>query len=108
MKDFKPWREAGNHLPDIMKDFHDCKDLFKAVHEIIKTEEHEYCKDISWMDGMCYTVDIFLWFMARYGYTLQKSRSKVEFEDLRETLDQLRARRQEAFARMLSTYECAD
>ena len=29
-----------------------------------------------------YVIDLFLWFMALHGYTLQRSRAKEEFYDL--------------------------
>jgi hypothetical protein len=36
---------------------------------------------ISWIDKHCFVVDQFLWFMAKCGYTLQKSRSlKAEYD----------------------------
>lgn len=76
------WMKSGAYLPPIMRDFHDQKDLFKAIHEIVLVHKHEYCKDVSWMEGQCYVIDIFLWFMARRGYTLQRSRQRFEFRDL--------------------------
>lgn len=79
------WRDSGKHLPEFLRDFHDQKDLFKTIHETTRVENHSYCKEISWITGQCYVIDIFLWAMARYGYTLQKTRTRLPFEDLEET-----------------------
>lgn len=77
------WRKSLAYLPAPMRDFHDQKDLFKAIHDTIDVEGHStYVEDISWIDGQVYTVDIFLWYMAKHGYTLQKSRADVDFVDL--------------------------
>jgi hypothetical protein len=78
------WRKDGRHLPRFMRDFHDQKDIFKAMHSMTAVEKHEYAKDVSWVVGQCYVIDIFLWFMARHGYTLQRTPKKLPFEDLYE------------------------
>lgn len=78
----KQWRESGAYLPKFLRDFHDQKDLFKNIHTFVAVDKHEYCKDINWAVGHCYVIDIFLWYMARKGYTLQKSRQRLEFESI--------------------------
>lgn len=76
------WLKSGEYLPPVMRDFHDQKDLFKAISEIINTPEGP-AASVSWVAAHCYVIDIFLWFMARRGYTLQKTRKKnIEFRDL--------------------------
>jgi len=65
-----------------MRDFHDQKDLFKAIHRLVAVEKHEYAKEVNWIAGHCYVIDIFLWFMARHGYTLQRAPQKLPFEDV--------------------------
>lgn len=80
------WLKEGRYLPSFMRDFHDQKDVFKAMHETINVEKHDYAKTVDWITGQCYVIDIFLWFMARRGYTLQRSRSKQDFVSLSETL----------------------
>ncbi|WP_321905181.1 hypothetical protein [Paraburkholderia tropica] len=80
------WLKSGEYLPHILRDFHDQKDVFKAMHETINVEEHDYSKKVDWITGQCYVIDVFLWFMARRGYTLQRSRAKQEFVSLSETL----------------------
>lgn len=77
------WMKNGKYLPDVMRDFHDQKDLFKAMHELQKPNaEPSPADEVNWIAGQCYVVDRFLWFMARRGYTLQRSRAKVPFRDL--------------------------
>jgi hypothetical protein len=70
------WRKDGEHLPDILKDFYDAKDFFKYIVGSGKGLNTE----ISWIDGQIYVFDTFLHLMARYGYTLQKTRKKVKFK----------------------------
>ncbi len=82
MKPLKDFLKAEKHLPDCMKDLHDQKDLFEAMHAYMKPKDCEYTKNIARMEGHVYVVDFFLTFMAHHGYVLQKSKAKVEFEDL--------------------------
>lgn len=95
------WMKSLRYLPLFMRDFHDQKDLFKAVHELIAVEKHEYAKDVSWVVGQCYVIDIFLWFMAKRGYTLQKSRTKLPFADLHEDIERAKEVRSNHYAQML-------
>jgi hypothetical protein len=74
------WLKSGQHLPEFMRDFHDQKDLFRAIHSRYKLQ------DLDWITAHVYTIDKFLWFMAQHGYTLQQSRKNVEFLDLSATL----------------------
>jgi hypothetical protein len=76
------WLRSGRYLPDPLRDFHDQKDVFKAIHELINVEGHAYAKPVDWVTGQCYVIDIFLWFMARRGYTLQRTRRKDAYSDL--------------------------
>ena len=78
MTDLYAWLESGKYLPQVMRDFHDQKDIFKSIQYVYKgsgslTE--------NWVDEHKYTVDCFLWYMASRGYTLQKSRTNVEFRE---------------------------
>lgn len=97
------WMKEGRYLPRFMRDFHDQKDIFKAVHGIITVENHEYAKDVSWVAGQCYVIDIFLWFMARRGYTLQRSKTKLPFRDLQEDVQAYRNSSRAAMAAALSS-----
>lgn len=80
---FHDWREEGKHLPHFMRDFHNQKDLFKAM--TVYFDNSDECP-VNWRDGHVYTIDWFLWFMATHGYTLQKNRSAVEFLDYDTTI----------------------
>lgn len=71
------WRHDGKHLPKFMRDFHDQKNLFKTMHHVTECDGY-----VPMLQGMSYVIDLFLWFMARHGYTLQKSGAKQNFEDL--------------------------
>ena len=105
----KAWREEQKHLPEFMRDFHNCKQLFKGIADFIELEDDHPAKDVNWRQAHCYTIDVFLWFMAKHGFTLQRSRARLEFEDLDALLDQLeRARKKasaDAFVRMLGSKE---
>lgn len=86
------WRDEKKHLPPFMRDFHDCKDLFKSIDQYL-TSDDDHPGRISWVKAHCYTIDFFLWFMAQHGYTLQKSRARLPFDDLGDLLKTLKAER---------------
>lgn len=99
----KAWRLSGKYLPRFLRDFHDQKDAFKAMHSIVDVEEHEYAKSIGWIAGQCYVIDIFLWHMARHGYVLRKASTKLPFEDI-ETATRTRvAAMQQASVRVIES-----
>lgn len=86
MTDFNQWRSRGEYLPEFMRDFHDQKDLFKALQDVVdrsnaKNSGH-HSLSASWSEYHIYTVDIFLWIMAGHGYTLQRARRKFAFGDI--------------------------
>ena len=97
------WLQSGKHLPPALRDFHDQKGVFKSMHEIVNVQGHEYAKEIGWIVGQCYVIDIFLWFMARRGYTLQRSRQQLPFRDLDADILACEQRRTETFAAHLTT-----
>ena len=73
---------SGEYLPDILRDFHDQKDVFKAMHKIIQERPADPIIRPDWITGQCYVIDVFLWFMAQRGYTLQRSKRHCDFRDL--------------------------
>jgi hypothetical protein len=81
----KQWREDMQHLPEFMRDFHDQKNLFKALS--CSFENANECP-INFMDGQIYTIDWFLWFMAIHGYKLTKTTANVEHRDIDEAVNQ--------------------
>lgn len=86
MSELDAWMKAGNYLPDVLRDFHDQKDVFKAMHDLQKPASPSDVTgghySLSFVTGQCYVIDRFLWFMARRGYTLQRSRARLPFRDL--------------------------
>lgn len=76
------------YLPDFMKDFHDQKDIFKAIHQLYQSNESLQKMPNGWIDNHIFTIDYFLWFMGQHGYKLQKIKSKsIKFYNLQETID---------------------
>lgn len=98
----KQWRDDGRHLPRFMRDFHDAKDLFKTIHETMDLSKNPYAKDLTWIKGHVYVMDVFLWFMARHGYVLRKTDSKGEFDDIDTTLREARQARMTLAGRLIS------
>lgn len=99
----KQWRSEQKHLPEFMRDFHQCKELFKGISEYIVCDHDHPANEVNWRQAHCYTIDVFLWFMAQHGFTLQRSRARQKFDDLDALLDELQRLRREAFtAAMLS------
>jgi len=80
------WLKSGKYLPKFMRDFHDQKDLFKTIDRRIKPDQTALIKRPSWMECQVYVIDTFLWFMARRGYTLQRTRQKCEFRDIEDDI----------------------
>jgi hypothetical protein len=95
------WLKTGKYLPKFMRDFHDQKDLFKAMHTIIVDINKGDLKDISWVAGHIYVIDVFLWFMARRGYTLQKTRTTLPFRDIEEDIAVITKQRQDTETTLL-------
>jgi hypothetical protein len=96
--------QSGAYLPMPLRDFHDAKAVFKTMHECVAVEKNEYAKHITWVAGQCYVIDIFLWFMAKRGWTLQRSRADVEFLDLDADIKAAEDERTEQFKTMLSEF----
>ena len=86
-KNLKEFLDSGQYLPEPLKDFHDQKHVFKAIHTFVS--KHDVMPRLTWVDAHMYTIDVFLWFMAKRGWTLQRSRQKIEFFDLQEDINEL-------------------
>jgi hypothetical protein len=95
------WRNEGKHLPEFLRDFHDQKDLFKYLHDSVDINDHDLIKNINWMQGHAYTIDIVLFILAKYGWTLQRSRSKQDFANLDEVISQYNKTRNDMFTKAL-------
>jgi hypothetical protein len=86
--DLKTWLRAGRYLPRFMRDFHDQKDVFKCIAPMLENykdsapDYHRAIKAMSWCDLQMVVIDVFLWWMAQHGYTLQKSYAKMPFKSI--------------------------
>ena len=94
------WMKSGRYLPEPLRDFHDQKDVFKAMHEIIKERPGDFIKRPTWIEGQVYVIDIFLWFMARRGWTMQRTRRRGEYRDLEADVQAQSDRRDASFFAM--------
>jgi hypothetical protein len=86
------WRAAGKHLPPMLRDFHDQKEVFKLVDSLTTGTPDASIRRPTWVEGHVYVIDTFLWCMARHGYTLQRSRARLPFECLSDNAKALRDR----------------
>ena len=76
------WLQSGEYLPEPLRDFHDQKEVFQAMHEIVREDPAALVRRPDWIQGQCYVIDVFLWFMARRGWTLQRTQQQGDFRDL--------------------------
>lgn len=103
------WRKAGKHLPKELRDFHAQKDLFVTMHEMLgPPDPKDMIKRPNWVEGHTYTIDCFLWFMARHGYTLQRARAKLPFDSLPANVKAIKDARNAQFTRILDAQAAAD
>lgn len=97
MDKLSDWLTSGEYLPSFMRDFHDQKYVFKAMHNTIRNANDNG----NPRDGHIYVVDTFLWYMARCGYTLQRSRKDVQFKDMQDDIDRYKNDVNKAFSAMI-------
>ena len=106
----KQYVESGKHLPHPLRDFHDCKDLFKWIEGVCvshvrddKTSPTHYMnQDLpAWTTAQIYVIDYFLWFMGQFGYTLQRSRANVDFRSLEDEIESYKEHQRKQFRDML-------
>ena len=106
MNTVQEYLESGMYLPPFMRDFHDQKDVFKFLDDVQERsiEKHrngDRSDSVNWRTAQVYTIDIFLWVMARHGYTLQRSRKKLPFSDIDCTVGAENDRRRKEMAEAL-------
>lgn len=99
------WLKSAAYLPAPLRDFHDQKDVFKALwsrHVAPYLEEdpsaRAYLNGMTWTSVQIFTIDFFLWFMAAHGWTLQRSKKRVEYGDLDATIRAFKDEQMAAFA----------
>lgn len=100
-KQLEQWRQDKKHLPEFLKDFHDQKDFFKYLHEALQLQDHDLLKDVSWIQNQVYTMDMLLFVLARYGWTLQRSRAHQNFDDLDAKIKEMNDYRSQQFQNIL-------
>jgi len=71
------WVDSGKHLPKWLRAFYDQKNVFQAIDQTWSR-----VAGVNYVQGHCYVIDRFLYYMAAHGYTLQKSRAKIPFANL--------------------------
>lgn len=98
--DESSWFSDRKWLPDFLRDFHDQKDVFKLVQGWVEHARTKKLKESgghlnflphqNWIDSQIYVIDYFLRFMACCGYTLQRSRSRLDFYDIQEAIKEMK------------------
>jgi hypothetical protein len=96
--ELKAWINSGKHLPTWLRDFHDQKDVFKTIGGL---EARHPFPAYSWVDVHAISIDKFLWYMAHYGYTLQKTRTKKKFLDMNGAIKARQDKETASFKQML-------
>jgi hypothetical protein len=100
MRQVDEWLKSGDYLPPALRDFHAQKDLFKWLHGSVQLPDE--CKDLNWVAAHIYVTDVFLWCLARRGYTLQATRTKVEgLRDLQEDVQAFRKLQDDLMAKVI-------
>jgi hypothetical protein len=103
----REWLNSGKYLPWFLRDFHDQKEVFKRIQEnvnrVAKEKKSDPFYEINWTQAHVYVIDFFLWFMACHGYTLQKTRTKVEFSDIVDTMEEFRTRSLKSLGTILNS-----
>lgn len=101
------WMEAKGHLPPFLRDFHSQKDLFKMLDALRQHRAQQNpgtgLEQVSFIAAHNYTIDVFLWRMAEHGYTLQRSRQRYAFADIRKTVADYLGRVRQQSAIMMRT-----
>jgi len=112
------WLKRGDHLPAPLKDFDGQTKVFRCLGALMQKRVAKYQSEHCGMAppeavvnatvGQIYVIDCFLWFMAKHGYTLQKTRlpaaTRPEFDDLQETLNEWEAEHSKARMAVIKTW----
>ena len=101
MDELTAWMKSGAYLPEPLRDFRDQKEVFKLIHEVTDVRENDIAAEVDWITGQVYVIDVFLWFMARRGYTLQRSRKRLLFRELHADVKAANERRDQQLSALL-------
>lgn len=103
----KDFLESGKHLPSFLRDFHNQKDVCKTLWCCMdKSSFPKEIQTLGWVNFHIIIIDIFLWWMAKRGWTLQRSRQKVEFLDVNEDIKKYKDEQTEVFKKFLEERRC--
>lgn len=85
------WKRQLKYLPAVLDNFDKMKTLFRFLHTCIGAPDgREVLETMNYRNSTIYIVDIFLWVMADYGYTLQRNRLKnANFSCIQENIHKL-------------------
>lgn len=105
----KTFLESSKHLPPFLRDFHDQKDVFKTLWcNMNLSKFSKEVRELGWINFHIIIIDIFLWWMAKRGWTLQRSRQKIEFLDISEDIKSFKNEQSEELKRYLEEIQkCA-
>lgn len=98
MDPLSKWLVSGEYLPEFMRDFHDQKDVFKAMHNTIKTQTKIATR----------VMVISMWLIPSFGIWLaadtrcKKSRKNITFKDMQADIDRFKREMTDDFSKMLS------
>ena len=97
------WFESRQYLPPFLRRHDSQKDLFKCIHGSVDVGLSVPMSPPNWIDAQCYVIDVFLWYMAKRGYTLQRCRNRsIDFYDLQKDLEAFEQRQNDLFLKELS------
>lgn len=85
------WKNQLKYLPELLNNFDKMRDAFRFLHTCIgEPEERKIFDVMNYRNSTIYIIDIFLWVMADFGYTLQRNRLKdAGFACIKENMHKL-------------------
>lgn len=85
------WKRQLKYLPPALNNFDKMKTVFRFLHTCIGDPDgRSVLETMNYRNSTIYIIDIFLWVMADYGYTLQRNRLKnANFSCIQENIHKL-------------------
>lgn len=116
-RSLEDWLKSGLYLPPILRSADNQGELFRFLDRVQENgitrykQNHQTTEEaarqfyVPSIAAHIYVIDIFLWMLAKFGYTLQQTRYAVEpLYDLETNLKAWREERQAVFAEELRAY----
>lgn len=105
----KNFLESGKYLPPFLRDFHDQKDVFKTLWGGMDLSKFpKEIQALGWINFHILIIDLFLWWMAKRGWTLQRSRQNVEFLDVHKDIEEFKCMENESFKAFMKREQSPD